>query len=189
MRPQPKPRMTVDEFLVWCETAPGRHELVRGEVVAMAPERVRHAEAKLAVVDALRHGLRAAGVPCRAMPDGMTVRIDSHTAFEPDALVYCGPRLDPDAVEVPAPVVVVEFLSPGTRRTDTGIKLAAYFRLPSVAHPASPPRRGGDRDPDRPRGPAAPRSARLRGRGRGSLSRTLTGPCLTLPVADATGAA
>ncbi|MBY0295394.1 MAG: Uma2 family endonuclease [Methylobacterium sp.] len=125
--------MTVDEFLVWCETAPGRHELVRGEVVAMAPERVRHAEAKLAVVDALRHGLRAAGVPCRAMPDGMTVRIDSHTAFEPDALVYCGPRLDPDAVEVPAPVVV-EVLSPGTRRTDTGIKLAAYVRLPSVAH-------------------------------------------------------
>ncbi len=134
MRPQPKPRMTVDEFLVWGETAPGRHELVNGEVIAMAPERVRHAETKAAVFQTLQRSLRAADLPCRAMPDGMTVRIDTHTAFEPDALVYCGPRLDPDAVEVPAPVVVVEVLSPGTRRTDTGIKLAAYFRLASVAH-------------------------------------------------------
>lgn len=66
---------------------PGRHELVDGEVVAMAPERGRHARVKFAVQAALDRGLRALGSPCEMLPDGMTVRIDAHIASEPDALV------------------------------------------------------------------------------------------------------
>jgi Uma2 family endonuclease len=62
------------------------------------------------------------------------VRIDRHTSFEPDALVYCGPRLPDDAVEVPEPVLVVEILPPSTAHRDIGAKLAGYFRLPSVRH-------------------------------------------------------
>jgi Uma2 family endonuclease len=68
------------------------------------------------------------------LPDGMTVRIDDTTAHEPDALVYCGPRLAPSAIEVPNPVIVIEVLSPSTRHIDAQIKLAGYFRLPSVMH-------------------------------------------------------
>ncbi|WFT81840.1 MULTISPECIES: Uma2 family endonuclease [unclassified Methylobacterium] len=124
--------MTVDEFLAWSETAPGRHELVGGEVVAMAPERVQHARLKFAVQKALDAGL--AGHPCEMLPDGMTVRIDEHTAYEPDALVTCEGPLDPHAVEVRAPVIVVEVLSPGTRRFDERGKLVEYFRLPSLHH-------------------------------------------------------
>jgi Uma2 family endonuclease len=125
--------MTVDEFLAWSETAPGRHELVDGEPVAMAPERVRHARLKFAVQTALAAGL-AGRAACEMLPDGMTVRIDQHTAYEPDALVYCGPALAADAVEVREPVIVVEVLSPGTRRADTGVKLINYFKIPSVMH-------------------------------------------------------
>ncbi|RVU20557.1 Uma2 family endonuclease [Methylobacterium oryzihabitans] len=126
--------MTVDEFLAWSQTVPGRHELVAGEVVAMAPERARHAEAKAAVYTSLRQALRDAGLSCRVLPDGMTVRIDGHTAYEPDAIVYCGPRIDPETVEVPEPLIVVEVLSPGTKRIDTGEKLVGYFRVPSIVH-------------------------------------------------------
>lgn len=127
-------RMDVDAFLAWSETVPGRHELVDGEVVAMAPERARHARVKFAVQSALDRGLRALGSSCEMLPDGITVRIDAHTAYEPDALVYCGPRMDPDAIEAPPPVIVVEVLSPGTRSVDAGAKLAGYFLLPSVVH-------------------------------------------------------
>ena len=63
-----------------------------------------------------------------ALPDGMTVRIDDVTAYEPDALVYCGTKLPPSAVEVPNPVIVVEVLSPSTRHIDLSAKLADYFR-------------------------------------------------------------
>ena len=30
-----------------------------------------------------RHGIAAAGLPCEALPDGMTAKIDEHTAYEP----------------------------------------------------------------------------------------------------------
>ena len=134
MKPLPQTQMSVDEYLAWGEANPGRYELVQGEVFAMAAERARHANTRVAVFDALRAALRTAGIPCRAMPDGMTVRIDAHTAYEPDALVYGGPRIHPDAVEVKNPVVVVEVLSPSTRRTDAGEKRSAYFRVSSIQH-------------------------------------------------------
>lgn len=134
MSAEPKPRMSVDEFLAWAEDRPGRYELDRGEVVAMAPERARHADVKFAVQAALKAALRRGGLPCRMLPDGMTVRIDRETAYEPDALVYCGPRLDPAAVEVPNPVILVEVLSASARGVDSGEKFSGYFRIPSVQH-------------------------------------------------------
>jgi Uma2 family endonuclease len=83
---------------------------------------------------ALRGGITRAALPCRVLPDGMTVRIDDETAFEPDAMVYCGPRIDGDEVEVATPIIVVEVLSPATAKYDTGAKLAGYFRVPSIQH-------------------------------------------------------
>ena len=35
---------------------------------------------------------------------------------------------------VPAPLVVVEVLSPGSRATDTGAKLKGYFKVASIVH-------------------------------------------------------
>ena len=133
---QPARRMTVEEFLGWAMAQPDdtRYELVAGEVVAMAPERVVHARRKAEVWLALRDGIKSAGLPGEALPDGMTVKIDDHTAYEPDALVHCGEPLADDAVIVPAPVIVVEVLSPRTATRDTGAKLADYFGLPSVRH-------------------------------------------------------
>ena len=132
----PKPlRMSADEFLVWAMDQPdGRYELASGEVVAMAPERAAHARAKLAVARALGDAVRGAALPCQVFPDGMAVRVDDATVYEPDATVRCGPWLDDDAVEFSDPVVVVEVLSPSTRARDAGAKLEDYFRLPSVRH-------------------------------------------------------
>jgi len=129
-----KTHMTVNEYLAWAEAHPGRYELSDGEVFAMSPEGAGHAAVKFAVQAALLAGIRARDLPCHMLPDGMTVRIDDATAYEPDALVYRGTKLPRSAVEVPAPVVVVEVLSPSTRRIDASAKLAGYFRLPSVAH-------------------------------------------------------
>ena len=126
--------MNVNEYLAWAREHPGRYELSDGEVVAMSPEGAGHAAVKFAVQTALLAGIRARGLACHMLPDGMTVRIDETTAYEPDALIYCGTKLAPSAIEVPAPIVVVEVLSPSTRRLDTSDKLAGYFRLPSVAH-------------------------------------------------------
>jgi Uma2 family endonuclease len=126
--------MDVDSFLAWSEGQDARFELHEGVVIAMAPERYAHLETKLAVVNALQAAIRSAGAPCRALPDGATVRTSKKTAFVPDALVYCGPRPDPGALEIANPVIVVEVLSPSTLRADFGVKLEAYFTIHSVAH-------------------------------------------------------
>lgn len=129
-----KTRMNVDEYLAWAQEHPGRYELSDGEVVVMSPEGASRAAVKFAVQAALLAGIRARGLPCHMLPDGMTVRIDETTAYEPDALVYCGPKLSVSDIEVPSPIIVVEVLSPSTRRIDASAKLAGYFRVPSVAH-------------------------------------------------------
>jgi len=126
--------MTVDEFLAWGLGREGRWELQDGDIIAMAPERVTHLETKAEAVFALRRAVERARTPCHVLPDGATVRIAARTAFEPDATVYCGPRLPPDAIEIAEPLIVVEVLSDGTAARDHGVKLAGYFSLPSLAH-------------------------------------------------------
>ena len=135
MQTLPSHKMTVDEFLPWAEAQErGNYELHEGEVIAMSPERAIHWKVKFNVAFALRNAIVAAGLKCHAVPDGATVRISQHTAFEPDALVYCGEEVAGDSLEAPNPVIVVEVLSPGTQVTDLRDKLRGYFTVPSVHH-------------------------------------------------------
>jgi Uma2 family endonuclease len=128
--------LTVSEYLAWGATQSERQrcELINGQIVTMSPERVEHIEAKFAAALALKSAISRAGLPCHALADGATVQIDQHTAYEPDALVYCGDKLARGTVVVPAPLIVVEVLSPSTAHTDTSAKLIGYFRVPSVHH-------------------------------------------------------
>jgi Uma2 family endonuclease len=129
-------RMTADEFIAWALQQPEgqRYELVGGVVVGMAPERAGHARAKHRVCQKLIEAIHAAGVSCEALPDGMSVRVDADTVFEPDALVRCGPPLDDDTVEVADPIIIVEVVSPSSVKRDSGSKLEGYFQLPSLRH-------------------------------------------------------
>jgi Uma2 family endonuclease len=136
MRAQPPKRMTAEEFVEWAMRRPEgeRYELVAGEVIAMAPERVQHIRAKTAAWRLLSDAVARADLACEALGDGASLRIDDHTVYEPDALIRCGEPIDPDAVVVADPLVVVEVLSPTSDRRDGQEKLEDYFRLPSVRH-------------------------------------------------------
>jgi Uma2 family endonuclease len=128
-------RMTVPEFLAWAETQEKpRYELIDGQPVAMAPERSEHVEAKLSAAVALRAAIDRSGVACQAFVEGLTVEIDQSTGYVPDALVNCGEPVPRGSMTAPNPVIVVEVLSPSTRGIDTTVKLAGYFRVPSLKH-------------------------------------------------------
>ena len=131
-----QPSMTADEFIAWSIDRPdgGRYELMDGEVFEMASERYRHALVKGAVYFQFRQTVAAAGLQCDVFSDGMAVRINDGTVYEPDAAVRIGPRLDMDATHYDDPVIVVEVLSPSTRSLDAGLKLAEYFSLSSLRH-------------------------------------------------------
>jgi Uma2 family endonuclease len=84
------------------------------------------------------------------LPDGATVRVSRHAAHEPDALVYCGPKLPRNAIEVPERGGGRVALDAQDRRVP---QADGYFSLASVQHylivdPDGPPvlhhRRQGD---------------------------------------------
>jgi Uma2 family endonuclease len=140
----PRRKMTADEFLAWAEDLPkkaGRFELWDGEVVVKHgpagfenAERAQHWQVKGAIYRALHDAIARAGLPCFAVPDGASVRLADNSLAQPDALVYCGARVPRTFLEVSSPVIVVEILSPSTRRLDLVDKLAGYFALPSLFH-------------------------------------------------------
>jgi Uma2 family endonuclease len=125
-------KMTVDDFLAWAETQPGRWELFDGVPVAMSPERIIHGDVKYQVARALDTAIARARVPCKFVLDSAAVRIDRHRSYQPDVLVYCGQPLPGDTLEVPNPVVVVEILSPGNAMKDLRDKLLGYFQVPNI---------------------------------------------------------
>jgi len=129
-------RMTVDEYLRWsCEQSQRpRHELLDGTPYAMSPERARHALTKAFIFTALHTALTQQKMDCIAFPDGMTVKVDEYTAFEPDALVTCGQKIAGDDIIIENPLIIVEVLSPGTKYIDAGEKLSGYFQIESVRH-------------------------------------------------------
>ena len=128
--------MTVEEYLAWSDRQAEwqRTELINGQIVTMPSERLSHSRVKGSVYTALSEAVRAAGLPCEVLPDGPGVRIDDHTVYEPDALVFCGGAPPPNSMLIPNPVILVEVLSPTTSHHDTSAKLIGYFKLPSVAH-------------------------------------------------------
>ena len=135
MSTSPKQQMTADQFAAWAEQQPdGRYELADGEVMAMAPERFRHALVKAEIFYRFRQAVERRRVPCTVFTDGMAVRVDASTVLEPDVALRCGPPLPGEVVVYDDPMVIVEVTSSSTASVDSGRKLEAYFRLPSLRH-------------------------------------------------------
>lgn len=131
---EPDTWMSRADYRRWAESRRGRFERIDGRVVAMAPERVGHTRIKGLVFRALSDAVEAAGLPCEVLTDGPTVEVEE-SDYEPDAIVRCGgTSLPDDSLAVPDPMIIVEVLSPTTRRTDVSQKLADYFRVPTVHH-------------------------------------------------------
>ena len=136
MAEQAHKRMKSDEFIAWAMEQPEtcHYELVDGEVLAMAPERMAHTRTKAHIWRRLFEAIEADKLACEALIDGATVEVDDHTVYEPDVMVRCGAPLPPNAIKFSDPVIVVEVQSPTTSARDVGPKLIDYFRLASVRH-------------------------------------------------------
>lgn len=118
--------MTVDEFLRWDDGTDTCHELVDGQVVAMAPPSGQHRTIAMNAGTLLNNRLRPRA-PCRAEGEAGIV-ISEHRRWQADLAVTCQPPL-PDVAE---PLLIVEVLSPSTRSNDLVRKLPDYKALPSV---------------------------------------------------------
>jgi Uma2 family endonuclease len=124
--------VSLEDYFAAEERSEIRHEYVAGQVYAMPGGTSFHAMISTNIAGALYSALK--GTPCRAFGADLKVKAeyrDEKYVYYPDVSVFCdlGP-LQQHYQE--RPVVVVEVLSPSTRRVDRREKLDVYRAIPSL---------------------------------------------------------
>jgi len=121
------------DYLRGEESAQRRHEFVHGFVYAMAGGTYEHSLIATNIVGALMKRLGQGR--CRVLNSDFKVRIRTDRGirfYYPDCSVFCT-QIAPNSLFADEPVVVVEVLSPSTRRLDQGEKREGYLSIPSLA--------------------------------------------------------
>jgi Uma2 family endonuclease len=124
--------LSVADYLAGELTSDVKHEYLGGAVYAMAGAANTHNLVAVNIISGFRQRLR--GHQCRTFNSDTKLRIKlpTHLRFYyPDAMVVC--RLNPGHETFQdEPSIVVEVLSPATRRIDEGEKREAYVTIPSL---------------------------------------------------------
>jgi Uma2 family endonuclease len=123
---------TVDEYLGLEEKALTKSEYIDGWIRAMAGASIRHNSIKVNCLIQLGNRLR--GKSCRPFDSDTKLRIERRETrrfYYPDLQVVCQSN---DALSIfqDHPVLIVEVLSPSTRRYDLDEKMTAYLSIPSL---------------------------------------------------------
>jgi Uma2 family endonuclease len=124
--------VSVEEYLEGERGSQLRHEYVEGHVYAMAGASDDHNRIAGNIFSFLHSALR--GKLCEPFISDMKAKIPAQFAsafYYPDVMVACDPT-DQEKYYREHPVVIVEVLSPETRRTDEREKAIAYRLVSSV---------------------------------------------------------
>jgi Uma2 family endonuclease len=133
MSSEPKPYMSVEEYLEFERQAERKHEYLNGEVFAMAGASRRHVLIVTNLVRELGQHLRPR--PCEVYSTDLRLRVTPTGLFTyPDVIVVCGePRFAPeDPDTLLNPLLIVEVLSESTKNYDRGEKFRHYRALESL---------------------------------------------------------
>lgn len=124
------PNLTIGEYLAGEQDSEIRHELIGGQLMAMAGSSDFHNLIAGNIYLRLRLHLR--GGPCRAFISDLKARIEPIDDFYyPDVMVTCDAR-DTERYYKLHPSLIVEVLSPGTKSKDRGEKMWSYLGLDSL---------------------------------------------------------
>ncbi len=123
---------TEEEYLAFEREAVDKHELIDGEIVAMAGASRRHN--LISTNTTVAFGIQLRGKRCEIYANDMRVRMKKGRYSYPDVVVVCGePQFADDEFDVLLnPVVVVEVLSKSTRFRDKTEKLETYQKMESI---------------------------------------------------------
>lgn len=122
-----------EEYLAWERAQTERHELVDGEVVALAGATLRHSLIVGDTVAALLRRLE--GGDCSVVSSEMRVQVaDGQAYFYPDLVGFCGEAqlADEHLDTLTNPTFIAEVLSPSTEAFDRGEKFARYRTIPTL---------------------------------------------------------
>jgi len=126
-------RYTREEYLAleeMAEVKEVKYEFYQGEIFAMSGGTFKHSRIKVNTVSALHQKLR--GKSCQLIDSDMRIATPSGLMTYPDASVFCGqPELTDNQRTLLNPVVIIEVLSPSTRRYDKSDKFMLYRSIPT----------------------------------------------------------
>ena len=105
------------------------YELIDGVIYAMAPPRTYHGLITSKLNTKL--GVHLAGTPCRVYNEPIQVKIDDISMYSPDVMVDCSDAQE-NTLYRETPILIVEVLSPSTRRYDQTVKLRKYLTIPTL---------------------------------------------------------
>ena len=100
-----------------------RYEVLDGRLLVTPQPAQGHQRVAKDLLVALDAYARATGSITVAGPGAIPF---GDSELQPDLMVVPGVYRDQDWIELPRPLLVIEVLSPSTRRRDFGIKLSAY---------------------------------------------------------------
>ena len=122
--------MTREEYYALEETATEKHEYYQGEIFAMTGGTFNHSVISVNIVSSLKTKLR--GKCCQPTNSDMRIETPAGLITYPDISIYCGkPELTENQCALLNPVVIIEVLSPSTRRYDKSDKFDLYRTIPS----------------------------------------------------------
>ncbi len=123
---------TEEEYLAFERAALDKHELIDGEIVAMAGATREHNTISGNIFASFHSQLR--GRDCEAYIHDMRVRMKKGRYGYPDVVVACGrPEFADDEFDILLnPIVVIEVLSKSTRFRDKNEKLETYQKMESI---------------------------------------------------------
>ena len=126
--------VTVEEYLAAEEIALEKSEYIEGWVRVMTGATLRHNQVKCNCLIYLGSTLK--GKPCRPFDSDTKVRIrrEGRTRFYyPDLQVVCQSNSPTEHFQ-DQPVLIIEVLSPSTRRYDLDEKMLGYLSIPSLQY-------------------------------------------------------
>ncbi|MBI4673159.1 MAG: Uma2 family endonuclease [Chloroflexi bacterium] len=129
---QLKTDYTPEEYLALEEVAESRHEYFEGQIYMMAGGSADHSLITVNLASELRQQLKRK--PCRVFNSDLRLYVEGTTLYTyPDVMVICGKieyarGRDDTALN---PSVIIEVLSPATRKYDRTEKFRLYKHIPS----------------------------------------------------------
>jgi Uma2 family endonuclease len=120
-------KLSLDDYLVWENAQPERHEFYRGEAFAMVGVRRVHGMVSLNVAVLLRSALR--GGPCEVFTESLKVQVADEAVFYPDVFVTCHADDLRTEMVFRHPVLIVEVLSDSTQGFERSLKFAMHRRI------------------------------------------------------------
>lgn len=125
---QKQSHLNQEAYLLFEQTSDIKHELIGGELYAMAGAGTNHNRITATLT---RHfGNRLDGKPCEVFASDMKLKVQQEF-FYPDVMVVCNQSEIQNGYSEDA-LIIVEVLSKSTRRIDQTIKRLRYQGLPNL---------------------------------------------------------